>query len=71
MEKFDPETLHGISFFDVGTDRLMRYIYPDEHHWTAGWILVKNPSDEWMTLRIATDNDIEFINRMVISAHHD
>lgn len=67
---FDPRTLHGISFFDNATKREMRYIYPDAGHWSAGWIVVKNPSGEWMTLRKATDADIAALNRAVVEGHH-
>lgn len=67
---FDPETLHGISFFDGGSNRQMRYIYPDAGHWCAGWLVVKNPSGEWMTWRKATDEDIASINRSVVGSHH-
>jgi len=69
-EPFNPEVLAGVSFFDNRTKRTMRYIYPDVKHWTAGWIVVKNPSGEWMTLRKATDADIAAINSAVIQAHH-
>lgn len=58
----DPETLHGISFFDAATNRKMRYIYPDAGHWTAGWIVAQNPSGEWMTWRKATQDDIATLN---------
>lgn len=67
---FDPETLHGISFFDGASQRTMRYIYPDSGHWTANWIVVKNPSGEWMTLRKATEADLRAINKSVVEAHH-
>lgn len=67
---FDPETLHGISFFDAASKRKMRYIYPDAGHWCAGWIIVQNPSGQWMTLRKATDADIAALNCGVAEAHH-
>ena len=55
---FNPETLHGITFYDNASKRYMRYIYPDADSWMAGWLVVKNPSGEWMTLRKATDTDL-------------
>lgn len=67
---FDPGVLHGISFFDANSNRQMRYIYPDAGHWCAGWVVVKNPSGEWMTLRKATDADIAVISKAVVAAHH-
>jgi hypothetical protein len=39
--QFDPEMLHGISFYDEATRSQMRYIYPDARHWCAGWIVRK------------------------------
>lgn len=69
-QPFNPETLHGISFFDNASKRKMRYIYPDAGHWCAGWIVVQNPSGEWMTLRKATDEDVAAISGAVVRAHH-
>lgn len=66
MPTFNPETLNGLSFFDDGTKRKMRYIYPDAGHWCAGWLLVQNPSGEWMTLRKATDDDIAALSKAVM-----
>jgi len=67
---FDPTLLAGVSFFDNASQRWMRYLYPEVKHWAAGWIVVRNPSGEWMTLRKATDKDIAAINRAVVEAHH-
>lgn len=69
-EPSNPETLHGITFYDLASHRKARYIYPDAGHWTAGWIVVQNPSGEWMTLRKATDADIAALNKAVVEAHH-
>jgi hypothetical protein len=66
----DPRTLNGIAFFDQYTGRIMRYIYPDAGHWTAGWILAQNPSGEWMTWRKANDADIEALNKAVVDTYH-
>lgn len=68
--QFDPETLHGISFYDNYSKRKMRYIYPNAGHWCAGWIVVQNPSGEWMTLRKPTVADHAAINAAVVRAHH-
>lgn len=67
---FDPETLHGVSFFDGVSNRKMRYLYPDAGHWSAGWIVVQNRSGEWMTLRKATSEDILSISGAIVHAHH-
>lgn len=69
-KKFDPESLAGVSFYEKASHRMMRYIYPDAGHWTAGWIVVQNRSGDWMTLRKATDADIASINKAVVEAHH-
>ena len=69
-QSVDPEKLSGISFFDSASNRAMRYIYPDAGHWTAGWLVVRNPSGQWMTLRKATCGDIDAINSAVVEAHH-
>lgn len=70
MPKFDPTSLHGVSFFDGAANRNMRYIYPDADHWTAGWLVVQNPSGEWMTLRKATGADIATLNEAIARSHH-
>jgi len=67
---FNPETLSGVSFFDVASTRNMRYIYPDVGHWTAGWLIVQNRSGAWMTLRKATAEDLAAINAAVVQSHH-
>ncbi len=67
---FDPTTLHGVGFYDIHNGRAMRYIYPDADHWTAGWIVVQNPSGDWMTLRKATDEDISVINKAIVETQH-
>lgn len=56
--QFDPETLHGISFYDAATESQMRYIYSDAGHWSAGWIVRKTRGGQWETYRKATDQDI-------------
>ncbi len=68
--EFNPSTLHGVSFFDAASNRQMRYIYPDAQHWTAGWIIVQNPSGHWMTLRKASDEDLAAITGEIVRAHH-
>ena len=60
----------GINFYDNATGKHMKYVYPDSPHWTAGWILYKHPDGQWVTLRKATDDDINRISQAVIEAHH-
>ena len=47
------------------------YVYPDTKHWTAGWLLRRTASGEWITVRKATDADIENLTRAVVAAHHE
>lgn len=67
---FDPRMIAGVSFFDEASKRQMRYVYQEADHHLAGWILVQNPSGEWMTLRKATEKDISDILTAVVKAHH-
>lgn len=69
-ETFDPTSLSGVGFYDIHSGRAMRYIYPDAGHWLAGWIVARNPSGDWMTLRKATDDDIAVINKAIVETHH-
>ncbi len=69
-KQFDPETLHGISFYDSATRSRMRYIYPDAGHWCAGWIVRKTRGCQWETYRKATDEDIAALFGAVVEAHH-
>lgn len=64
---FDPP---GLQFFDAASNRQMKYVYPDYQHSCAGWILYKHPDGQWVTLRKATDKDIESMSAAVIKAHH-
>jgi hypothetical protein len=66
-DRFD---IPGLEFFDLASQRMMKYVYPDTRHWTAGWILFQHPDGQWVTLRKATDQDVEVINRAVVAAHH-
>lgn len=61
----------GLEFYDAASQRTMKYVYPDTKHWAAGWILYKHPDGQWVTLRKASDVDIEALNGAVIRAHHD
>ncbi len=66
--KFD---VRGLEFFDQASNWQMKYVYPDTDHWSAGWILYKNPGDgQWVTLRKATDADIAVLNKAVMEATH-
>lgn len=65
---FDPEKIPGVSFFDAASDRMMRYIYPSAGHWSSGWIVVQNPSGDWMTLRKAAETDIVSILKCALGS---
>jgi hypothetical protein len=59
-----------LRFFDKATRREMLYVYPDTHHSCAGWLLYRAKHGGWVTLRKATDADIERMTEAVITAHH-
>lgn len=48
----------------------MMYCYPDSKHELAGWILYRHPDGQWVTLRKATDADIEAVSEAVSSQFH-
>jgi hypothetical protein len=55
-----------IEFFDVPSDLLMRYIYPDQDHPWAGWLYYHRVSDnQWVSFRKATEHDLHEIHRAV------
>lgn len=60
----------SLKFYDQANHREMMYVYPDTKHWTAGWLLFKTKGGEWVTLRKATDEDIESLSMAVVRAHH-
>lgn len=61
----------GLEFYDAASRQQMKYVYPNTDHWTAGWLMRKHPhSGEWVTVRKATDADIEAINGAVVDSHH-
>ena len=66
-EKFDVAPLR---FYDQRRRQNMMYVYPDTKHELAGWLLYQHPAGQWVTLRKATDNDVERLSSMVIYAHH-
>jgi hypothetical protein len=59
-----------VTFYDGATKRWMKYIYPDSKHWAAGWLFYKHPDGQWVTLRRASDEDVEAITAAVVAAHH-
>lgn len=66
-----PFDVPGLEFYDGASKRQMKYVYPDTAHWTAGWILYRNPGDgQWVTLRKATEADVNAITGAVVEAHH-
>lgn len=48
----------------------MMYCYPDSNHELAGWILYRHPDGQWVTLRKATDEDIEAMAIAVSAQFH-
>jgi hypothetical protein len=54
----------------AGKTRAMRYVYPDTDHEAAGWILWKHPDGLWVTLRKATEADIEEMSAAVSRDFH-
>jgi hypothetical protein len=58
----------GLKFFDQKSQRWMKLVYAG--HWAAGWIVYKHPDGQWVTLRKATNADLDKINSAVIKAHH-
>ena len=67
LKKFDVTPLR---FYDQRTRRETVYVYPDTKHELAGWLLFKHPDGQWVTLRKATDDDVERMSQAVIEAHH-
>jgi hypothetical protein len=43
----------------------MMYCYPDSKHDLAGWILYRHPDGRWVTLRKATDQDMDTAYRVL------
>lgn len=58
----------GLEFYDGASKRRMKLVY--EGHWAAGWIVFKHPDGQWVTLRKATEADLDTINSALIKAHH-
>ena len=48
----------------------MMYCYPDSKHELAGWILYRHPDGQWVTLRKATEADVEKISEAVNAQFH-
>lgn len=48
----------------------MMYCYPDSKHELAGWILYRHPDGQWVTLRKATDADLEAMSTAVSAQFH-
>lgn len=64
-KSFDVGSLHGITFYDAKSTCYIRYICPDASHWVAGWLVRQTKGGQWITMRKATQEDIEVINRTV------
>ena len=57
FEYYEPT---GAKFFDIATNREMILI-EDEKSSYKGWLCYKHPDGQWVTLRKATNDDIEKI----------
>jgi hypothetical protein len=66
-EIFTPQP--SVMFLDATSGREMLYVYPTSTHYSAGWLHFKGPSG-WVSLRKATWDDIERINKAVVEGHH-
>ena len=55
-----------LEFFDAASERFMRLMYDGPY---AGWIFFRHPDGQWVSLRKATDDDMDRINGAVIRAH--
>lgn len=59
----------GLNFYDNKSKRQMKLVY--EGHYLSGWLLYKHPDGQWVTLRKATEADLNTLNSAVIQAHHE
>jgi len=48
----------------------MMYCYPDSKHELAGWIIYRHPDGQWVTLRKATEADVEKMSEAVSAQFH-
>lgn len=63
MTPYEPP---GINFFDVNSHQEMLLIAePDPH---AGWICYKHPDGQWVTLRKATEQDLQKLTDVINEA---
>ncbi len=72
--QFDPADNFDVAplrFHDRRREQNMMYVYPDTNHELAGWLLYQHPAGQWVTLRKATDDDVERLSALVRYAHHD
>lgn len=60
-----------LRFYDQRREQNMMYVYPDTKHELAGWLLYQHPDGQWVTLRKATDDDIERLSSAVIGEIHE
>lgn len=69
---FDPSVTFDVAplrFYDARRGQEMMYVYPDTKHEAAGWLLYKHPDGQWVTLRKATNDDIERLTAAMLDAH--
>ena len=53
----------SLYFYDGASSRRMCYVYPSASGHYAGWLLYQHADGHWVTLRKATDDDIERMNK--------
>lgn len=59
----------GITFHSNGKEMML--VYDNEPRVEMrGWLLYRHPDGQWVSLRKATDADIETISAAVVEAHH-
>ena len=59
----------SVEFYDGASKRLMKYVYPNQAHWSSGWLFYQIQGDStWIILRKATDQDIAALNETISDA---
>lgn len=66
MSHFTPK---GTSFYDQASQREMMLCTDKFSGWYM-WLLYKHPDGQWVSLRKATQQDIDIISEAVIAIHH-
>jgi len=50
----------GIEFMEIRTNRLMKYVTAGPFY---GWLVFKHPNGQWVSLRKATQDDLDDIGK--------